>query len=116
LIELDIGDIRPGGVIEDVAVLGALEFVTALPVELKEDLVVKDDSGELIATVAGHRVELGLPSDMAQKAVTLAVLLDEGVDDDAVINLISPLRPAVANPEPLVETSQEGTTETTASS
>jgi hypothetical protein len=53
---------------------------------------------------------------MAEKAVTLAVLLKEGLEDGAAINLVSPLRPAVANPQPLVEGSQEVTTETTASS
>jgi hypothetical protein len=116
VIKLDIGDTRPGSIVEDVTVLGALEFVAALPLELKAGLVVEANDADLFATVAGHRVELGLPTDMAQKAVTLAVLVDGGVEEGAVINLVSPLRPAVSNPEPLVETSQEVTTETTASS
>lgn len=115
-IRINVGQFFPGMVIEDEDVLGALEFVAALPIELKPGLVLDSDGPDLVATVSGHRVELGRPNDMAQKAVTLAVLFGEGLIEDAVINLISPLRPAVSNPQPLVETSQEVTTETTASS
>jgi hypothetical protein len=116
VIELDSGRFSPGMQIEDEAVLGALEFVAALPVELKPELVVAREGADLVATVLGFRVELGLPKDMAQKAVTLAVLFDQGIESGAVINVISPLRPAVSNPQPPVEGSQEVTTETTASS
>jgi cell division protein FtsQ len=116
VIELDSGRFSPGMQIEDEAVLGALQFVAALPLELKPELVVAREGADLVATVLGFRVELGLPKDMAQKAVTLAVLFDKGVESGAVINVISPLRPAVSNPQPPVEGSQEVTTETTASS
>ena len=116
VIELDTGRLSPGMEIDDEAVLGALEFVAALPVELKPELVVAREGADLVATVAGFRVELGLPKDMAQQAVTVAVLFDQGVEPGAEINLLSPLRPAVSNPQPLVESSQEVTTETTGSS
>ena len=115
-VGIDAGDLTPGSVIEDPLVLGALEFIGALPIELKEGLVVESSGGELIGTVAGHSVVLGSTRDMAQKAVTLAVLLEENLIAGASINLVSPLRPAVTNPKPLVEGSQEVTTETTASS
>ncbi len=116
LVRMDAGDLSPGDVIDDPVALGALEFVAALPLELKPELVVERAGNDLVATVAGHTVELGAPREMAQKAVTLAVIFDEGVEDEAVINLVSPLRPAVTNPQPLDETLQEGTTETTVSS
>jgi len=117
LIRIDLGEaLLPGAVITDQAVLGALEFVGAIPAELKEDLVVEMDGTELIATVAGHSIELGAPRDMAQKAVTLAVLLEVGLAEGSVISVVSPLRPGVSNPEPLVETSGQVTTETTLSS
>lgn len=116
VIDVDVGAVVPGQKIEDPLVLGALEFVAALPVELKTDLVVEVDDQVLEAAVAGHAVALGRATDMAQKAVTLAVLLEEGVPDGAHISLLSPLRPAVSNPQPLVETSPEVATETTVSS
>ena len=75
-------------------------------------MVVAGTDSELEATVAGHDVMLGAPEDMAQKAVTLAVLLEQGIADGAPINLVSPLRPAVANPQSQVEGSQEVTTQT----
>jgi cell division protein FtsQ len=114
-IDIEAGSLEPGETIADSDILGALEFVSSLPIELKESLTVYSLDGGLEATVAGHRVVLGATTDMAQKAVTLAVLLDEGVPEEAVINVVSPLRPAVTNPQPEVETSQQGTTETTGS-
>lgn len=115
-VQIDAGELAPGGEIEDRMVLGALEFVAALPVELKEGLVVEADGQDLAATVAGYQIKLGSTRDMAQKAVTLATLLENDIAAGSIINLVSPLRPAVTNPEPLVEGSREVTSETTASS
>ena len=114
-IDIDVGAIAAGAEIDNAQVLAALEFVASLPIELKEGLEVRETDGELAATVAGFPVELGSTTDMAQKAVTLAVLLEQDIDEGAVINLVSPLRPAVVNPQPEVETSQEVTTQTTVS-
>jgi hypothetical protein len=116
LVDVDVGGAQPGDSIDDPLVLGALEFVAALPVELKTDLVVTAEDETLEAAVGGHTVALGNATDMAQKAVTLAVLLGEGVPEGADISLLSPLRPAVSNPQPLVETPPEVSTETTVSS
>jgi cell division protein FtsQ len=112
-IDIEAGDLQPGEQIDNPEVIGALEFVAALPIELKQGLVVGRAGEDLVATVAGHEVLLGSSTDMAQKAVTLAVLLDEGVSDQASINMVSPLRPAVADPQPEVEGSLEVTTQTT---
>jgi cell division protein FtsQ len=112
-IDIEAGDLHPGDVIEDSDALGALEFVAALPVELKDGLVVTSNGSELEATVAGHQVILGSTVDMAQKAVTLAVLLQQGIAANASINLVSPIRPAVTNPQGEVEGSQQVTSETT---
>ena len=116
LIELPTVVTSPGDLLTDERTLGALEFVAALPVELKPGLVIGESENALQATVLGYSVELGTARDMAQKAVTLAALLDEGVPEGAHINLVSPLRPGVTDPQPLVETSEEVATETTASS
>ncbi|MCP4965090.1 MAG: FtsQ-type POTRA domain-containing protein [bacterium] len=115
-VEIDAGVLQPGATIEDPLVLGALEFVAALPLELKSGLTVESNGGDLVSLVAGHEVILGSARDMAQKAVTLAVLLAEDMEPGASINLVSPLRPAVTNPQPLVETSEEVTSEAPASS
>lgn len=112
-IDIEAGDLHPGDVIENSDALGALEFVSALPVELKDGLVVNSTGSELAAKVAGHDVILGSTVDMAQKAVTLAVLLQQGIADGATINLVSPIRPAVSNPQGEVEGSQQVTTQTT---
>ncbi len=115
LIDIEVGNLARGEVIDDGFVLGALEFVAALPIELKSGLTVRADGADLVAVVNDHEVLLGATTDMAQKAVTLAVLLEEGIASGASINLVSPVRPAVTNPQPEVETSQEVSTETTGS-
>ncbi|MDJ0954630.1 MAG: FtsQ-type POTRA domain-containing protein [Acidimicrobiia bacterium] len=115
LVDIEAGDLQPGEAIDDDVVLAALEFVAALPIELKSELSVRNSDEGLEATVGGFPVILGATTDMAQKAITLAVLLEEDIPPGAVINVVSPLRPAVTNPQPEVETSQEVTTETTGS-
>lgn len=114
-VEIEAGTLTAGDRIEDPQVIAALEFIAALPIELKEGLVVSSTSGDLVAEVAGHEILLGAITDMAQKAVTLAVLLEEGIASDASINLVSPLRPAVTNPQAEVESSTEETSQTSAS-
>jgi hypothetical protein len=114
-IDIEASSLMPGDTIDDPAINAALEFVAALPVELKADLVVTGGESDLVATVLGHEVLLGATTDMAQKAVTLAVLLSDGVPAGASINLVSPVRPAVTNPQAEVETSQEVTSQTSGS-
>ena len=111
---------RRGGLAWIVA--GAL-LLAWIHVLIEEDLHDKEyvesyTSGfeQLEASVAGHKVVLGTANDMAQKAVTLAVLLDEGVAAGVDISLLSPLRPAVSNPQPMVDSSGEVSTETAVSS
>ena len=115
VVDIDIGQLDAGMVIDDEAVLGALEFIAALPQELKPGVVVAGDTSELRATIAGHEVLLGATAEMAQKAVTFAALFDEGIEEGAKVSLISPLRPAVTNPQQEVEGTADGTTTTTAS-
>ena len=116
LVDIEAGDLQPGEAIDDPVILAALEFVAAIPFELKDGLSILGTAEEMEANVSGHRVLLGATTDMAQKAITLAALLDEQeIDPDAVISVVSPLRPAVTNPQPEVETSQDVTAETTGS-
>jgi hypothetical protein len=112
-IDIEAGDLHPGDAIDDPDIVGALEFIASLPVELKSGLQVSGGATGLTATVTGYEVLLGETTDMAQKAVTLAVLLQEELPDGASINLVSPLRPAVTDPQAVVEGSQEVTTQTT---
>jgi len=83
---------------------GALEFLAMLPKRLRHGTVVRSGGeGTLVARVDGHLVDLGRPNDMREKAATLTALLEAGVDEKAAISLVSPLRPALRNPKPVVE-------------
>lgn len=87
-------------------VLGAVAFVEGLPVpeRAQTGLTVKDD--EVWADVGRVRVRLGLPAEMAAKASALEAVLRDGVPDGAVVNLLTPARPAVSVPSTTTSTSQ----------
>lgn len=103
LVAIDQGSLDPGDTIVEPAALGALEFVHHLSIERHPGTRIRSEGIGLIAEVEGHRIRLGRPVDMAEKASVLDALLDTGIPAGATINLIAPLRPAVANPEAEVE-------------
>ncbi len=103
LVVIDQGSVAPGDIIVDPSVVGALEFIDSLSVTHLSGTRLRTVGGGLIAEVSGHIVRLGRPVDMANKAVVLEALLESGVVDGAAIDLIAPLRPAVTNPQPVVE-------------
>lgn len=115
VVETSVAVPGAGISITDQAALGALAFVAELPADLRSGALVTVDGTELRAVVAGHQVRLGRPADMEQKARTLTALIATGLEPDTVIDLIAPLNPSIANPQPEVEGETEGTTEAEAS-
>ncbi len=103
IVSIDQGPITPGTVVTDGAVLGALQFIDSLPAERRTGLTLQMEGEGLVADMGGHRVRLGRPVEMVLKASVLDRLLDTGISAGSTINLIAPLRPAVANPQPEVE-------------
>lgn len=78
-------------------VLGAVEFVAALPPHLRaESLVRVESDGELWAQVDGYRVRLGRPIEMTAKALSLVALLEQRPDPNSILTLIAPSHPAVS--------------------
>jgi cell division septal protein FtsQ len=103
LVEATIGPLVPGDEIADPDIVAGFEFLALLPPEFAAGASVRDAALGLEATVAGHRVLLGNRRDMEAKAATLVAMLGDGITDGATVNIVSPTRPAVANPQPLVE-------------
>ncbi len=102
-IMIDTGPVRPGYEIVNPLILGAIEFADALRDDLEAGVSIAEEDGGLVATVDGYRVILGRPTELEDKAVVVATLLDTGLTPGAVINVVAPLRPAVSNPQPEVE-------------
>lgn len=73
----------------------ALEFVEHLRPDLRLGTVIEIHGQQVTAEVAKRIVRLGRPSDLDDKANVLVVLVDDHTDPGSVINLFSPLRPAV---------------------
>jgi cell division protein FtsQ len=103
VIEVGSRAVRPGGQFKGPMVVGALEFTGNLPAALAAGAVMTKGEDGIEAYVAAHRVVLGRPDDMAAKAKALVALIDAGLAPDAVVNLVSPTRPAVTNPQPRVQ-------------
>jgi len=84
-----------GGTPTNKSVKGALSFVNTLSLDLRGQTEIEIQDDELWATVGSVSVRLGAPLDMEAKARALEALLESGVPENAVINLIAPSRPAV---------------------
>ena len=77
--------------------LGALEFIAALPDELQATTLVRSGpEGELWAQVDGYQVRLGRAVEMGTKAKSLIALLAENPDPNSILTLIAPTHPAVS--------------------
>lgn len=84
--------------------LAALEFLHALPKELRRKALVTGGGGRtLAARIDGHLVDLGSATDMAEKAAALSAILGQGVPRKAAISVVSPVRPAIRNSQQVVE-------------
>ncbi len=106
-----LADLSPGDLIDDAEAVAAVQFLGLLPPELVVGAEARATPGGIEADVGGHRVVLGNRSDIPEKVATLVAILEEAelVEGD-VINLVSPTRPGVSNPQSIVEGDEEDVT------
>lgn len=83
---------------QDETLRGALEFLDNLPSSLSAVARVEIRESELWAQVGGFDVRLGRPIEMAEKALTVATLLQEDLEPGSILNVIAPTNPAVSLP------------------
>lgn len=102
-IDVGVTAAVPGDAVVSLAAIGALEFIDALPAVLVPNVIVEGDDAGLSGVVAGFAVDFGYPSDMTAKAAAIVALVDTGeLTPGSVISVVSPDRPAVLPPAPLV--------------
>jgi hypothetical protein len=95
-VDVGTAPVDPGGIIDTIEAVAAIEFLNRLPADLVVGASVTGDAEGLRAVVAGFVVDLGYPSRMTEKAASLVALLDgQDVSDGSVISVVSPQRPAV---------------------
>lgn len=101
LPEIRLGTALPlvGSIVDDPDVVGATEFFATLDPVLATGASISKLDGELWAVVNGFDVRLGLPQAMAEKARSLAAVLEVGQRPGSVINVIAPARPTVRAPD-----------------
>lgn len=84
----------------------------ALSPGLAAESWVTSEGGELWIEARGFRARLGAAVDLADKGRAFEALLEAGLPEGAVIDLVAPTRPAVSVPgeegEPVVEGEDEG--------
>ena len=103
VIDITAASGAPGDTLTDTATVGALEFLSSLPPYLALGSSVTGSTDHLEARIAGHVVDLGHPSDMTAKAAALLAIVEAGVPDGARLSVVSPSRPAIQNPQAVVE-------------
>jgi cell division protein FtsQ len=96
--KVDMPDVGEAETTTSPEMLGALEFMAALDHDLHDGAVVTVQEGELWAKVYGFEVRLGRADEMAEKALSLAALLEDGLEQGTTINLIAPTHPATTGP------------------
>ncbi len=98
LPEADFSSVDSESGADDLDVIGAVDFLVALPPERRGDASVRVGEEGLEATVAGFLVRLGRPFEMADKAVVAAELLSQGLEPGSIITVVAPTSPAVLGP------------------
>lgn len=115
LAQIDMSELVEVAATSTPDMLGALEFIDALPADRHPGAVVTRHDGELWANVAGFQVRLGRAVDMRQKARSLQALLDEPIPVGSILILIAPTNPSVMTPSTSGEADDERTTSSTVS-
>lgn len=93
IIAIPTGELEIGGKITDQSILGALEFAGSLPQDVGAEIMVQIRGDELWGLVGDHPVRLGLPVQMAAKAISLAAVLE--TEPAGLIDMTAPARPAI---------------------
>lgn len=89
-------------------VLGAGEFLDALPLDLAPMVEMRLESGEMWATVQGFEVRLGRPVEMREKALALVGLLQQDIAAGSILVMVAPTHPAVESSTNSEEQVDEG--------
>ena len=95
-VRLRFEDHAPGTLPDDPVWGEVVELAVSVPELASAALRLEGDS--VWATVAGIRVHLGPPTDLADKGRVLMAVLTEGVPADWTIDLVAPRRPVLVPP------------------
>jgi POTRA domain-containing FtsQ-type protein len=102
-VELFADPMRPGEQIDNIDVVAAIRFIDVVGDSVTTPIVVWNEGNELVALVDGYRVRIGPSVDVEAKAVAVIAILADGLPEGSIIDVVSPTRPAVAIPQPVVE-------------
>jgi cell division protein FtsQ len=97
-VEIGLSDHEPGECPQDETWIEVVELSKALGPDVagRSRLVLRQ--GDLWIETGGSEARLGRAVDLAEKGRALAVLLEQGLPEGSVIDLIAPERPAVTLP------------------
>ncbi len=93
VIAIPAGALAVGDTVTDQSILGALEFAGSLPQGVGAETMVQVRGDELWGLVGEYPVRLGLPVQMAAKAISLVAVLE--TEPEGLIDMTAPKRPAI---------------------
>lgn len=108
-------DRAPGETPSDPAWQEVVDMALVLADDIGGTLELEMRGREMWTTAFGHEVRMGHPIDLADKARTLRAMLAGDLPDGAIVDVSSPIRPAVVipdaaeDPRPEVESEGDGT-------
>jgi hypothetical protein len=100
MARVEMQDMPDSEIMSTPDLLGALQFIDALPESLRTGAVLTRHDGELWASIGGYRVRLGRADEMREKAISLRALMEEDLAPGSVLVLMAPTNPAVMTPVP----------------
>lgn len=93
-----LGIIEASRSLDELDRAGAAAFLGALPQPYRVGARVEAGPEGLEGEVGGHRVRLGRPFDMEEKAAVVVALIESGIESGSVITVVAPASPAVLAP------------------
>lgn len=100
----EVGPMRVGEFVADQDLVGAGAVLGLLPSDLATMATARVLPSGIEADIDGHRVLFGNGRDIPAKVAAVVAILESGAaEPGAVINVISPSRPGINNPQPVVE-------------
>ena len=111
IVDVGIASGVPGAMLKADEALAAVTFVDGIGSFGLEPTTVWMEDDELLAIVGGYSVRIGPIVEIEAKAAAVLAVLRSGIEPGSSIDVVSPTRPAVAIPQPVVEAQTEVTSE-----
>jgi cell division protein FtsQ len=93
-----VPDLSADTIVDDLDVTGLLEFLDALPADVRGAIQITAGADGFEAQIFRYRVRIGSGEEGREKALSLLAVIETAPPEGSVITLIAPRQPAVSQP------------------